>query len=68
MGLFFKLFVMAEKKPKKEAKEYTVNIKSVGSRIAWKGKSVILNNGLPQSTLKAMFIMGIRSITKKLSK
>lgn len=55
---------MAEKKVKKEAKEYTVNVKSVGSRIAWKGKSIILNNGLPQTTLKAMFAMGIKSIKK----
>ena len=55
---------MAENKVKKEAKEYTVNVKSVGSRIAWKGKSIILNNGLPQTTLKAMFAMGIKSIKK----
>ncbi len=55
---------MTEKKAKKEFKEYTVNVKSVGSRIGFKGKSVILNNGLPQSTLKAMYALGMKSITK----
>lgn len=55
---------MAEKKTK-EVKEYTVNVKSVGTSINWKGKPTILNNGLPQSMLKAMFVHGLRSITKK---
>ena len=54
---------MAEKK-KKEVKEYVVKITSVGSAINWKGKPTILNNGLPQSTLKAMFVHGLKSITK----
>ena len=55
---------MAEKK-KKEVKEYIVNIKSVGSQLSYKGKPLILNNGLPQSTLKALHDKGMRSITKK---
>lgn len=55
---------MADKK-EKEFKEYVVNVKSVGSRLSYKGKPVILNNGLSQSILKALFNMGMRSITKK---
>ena len=55
---------MTEKKAKKEFKEYTVNLKSIGTRIAWKGENLILNNGLPQTKLKAMFTMGMKSITK----
>ena len=55
---------MAEKK--KTFKEYTVNVKSVGSAINWKGTPTILNNGLPQSTLKAMHALGMRSITKNI--
>lgn len=55
---------MADKK-EKEVKEYTVNKKSVGTLINWKGKQTILNNGLPQSTLKALHAHGLRSITKK---
>lgn len=58
---------MAEKKAK-EFKEYTVKLTSVGSSINWKGKPTILNNGLPQSTLKAMFAHGLRSITKNVKK
>lgn len=54
---------MAEKK-KKEIKEYVVKITSVGSTIGWKGKAIILHNGLPQSTLKALHAHGLRSITK----
>jgi len=54
---------MTEKK-KKEVKEYVVKLTSVGSAINWKGKHVILNNGLPQSTLKALHTHGLRSITK----
>ena len=54
---------MADKK--KEVKEYTVNVKSVGSAINWKGKPTILNNGLPQSTLKAMFVHGLKINNKK---
>jgi hypothetical protein len=55
---------MADKK-EKEFKEYVVNVKSVGSQLSYKGKPVILNNGLSQSILKALFNMGMRSITKK---
>ena len=54
---------MAEKK-KKEIKEYVVKITSGGSTIGWKGKAIILHNGLPQSTLKALHAHGLRSITK----
>ena len=54
---------MAEKKAK-EVKEYTVKKTSVGTSISYKGKPTILNNGLPQSTLKALFNMGLRSIVK----
>jgi len=64
VGLFFKVFIMADKK-EKEVKEYTVNKKSVGTLINWKGKQTILNNGLPQTTLKALHAHGLRSITKK---
>ena len=56
---------MTEKK-KKELKEYIVNVSSVGSTIGWNGKAIILNNGLPQSTLKAMHVHGLRSITKNI--
>jgi hypothetical protein len=56
---------MTEKK-KKELKEYIVNVSSVGSTIGWNGKAIILNNGLPQSTLKAMHAHGLRSITKNI--
>jgi len=56
---------MAEEKKKKEVKEYTVNIKSVGTQLSFKGKVIKLNNGLPQSTLKALYGLGLRSITKK---
>jgi len=60
---------MSDKIPKKKTfKEYTVNIKSVGTRIGWGGKSIILNNGLPQSTLKALFVHGVKSITKNIKK
>jgi hypothetical protein len=60
---------MADKKPKEKTfKEYTVNIKSVGTGINWGGKPVILNNGLPQSTLKALFNHGIKSIKKNIKK
>lgn len=54
---------MSDKKTK-EVKEYTVLKTSVGSAINWKGKPVILNNGLPQSTLKAMHAHGLKSIVK----
>jgi hypothetical protein len=62
-GLFFKAIIMAEKKAK-EVKEYVVNVKSVGTAINWKGKPTILNNGLPQSTLKALHAHGLKCITK----
>ena len=56
---------MAKKvKEEKEVKEYTVNRKSIGTALVWKGKKVILNNGLPQTTLKAMSVMGIKAIVK----
>ena len=53
---------------KKTFKEYTVNIKSVGTAISFGGKAVILNNGLPQTTLKALFTLGIKAITKNVKK
>ena len=55
---------MADKK-EKEVKEYAVLKTSVGTSINFKGKPTILNNGLPQSTLKAFFNMGMKCITKK---
>ena len=55
---------MADKK-EKEVKEYTVNLKSIGTQLSYKGKSIKLNNGLPQSTLKAMYTDGLKCITKK---
>ena len=55
---------MSDKKTKKEVKEFTVLKTSVGTAINFKGEHVILNNGLPQSTLKALYAMGIRSIVK----
>ena len=55
---------MAEAKKKKEVKEYSVVRKSIGTSLVWKGKKVILNNGLPQSTLKAMFTFGFKAIVK----
>ena len=51
-------------KKKKEVKEYKVLKTSVGSAINWKGKPTILNNGLPQSMLKAMHAHGLKSIVK----
>jgi len=62
VGLFFKLIIMA--KEVKEAKEYTVLRTSVGTSISFKGSTVILNNGLPQSTLKALHAMGMKAIVK----
>ena len=55
---------MAEKKAK-EAKEYTVLRGSIGSAINYKGKHTVLNNGLPQSTLKALHALGMKAIVKK---
>jgi hypothetical protein len=55
---------MADKK-EKEVKEYTVNVNSIGTQLSYKGKALKLNNGLPQSTLKAFFNMGMKCITKK---
>ena len=56
---------MAKKvKEEKEVKEYSVVRKSIGTSLVWKGKKVILNNGLPQSTLKAMFSFGFKAILK----
>ena len=55
---------MAEKK--KTFKEYTVNVKSVGTRIGFDGESIILNNGIPQTKLKAMYGKGIKAITKNI--
>ena len=57
---------MAETKTtkKKEVKEYTVLKTSVGTSINFKGEPTILNNGLPQSTLKALFNMGLKAIVK----
>lgn len=52
---------MAEKK---KFKEYTVNVSSVGTQIGWDGESIVLNNGLPQTKLKAMHGKGIKAITK----
>jgi hypothetical protein len=58
---------MAEAKKKKEVKEvkdYTVLRKSIGSALVFKGKRIILNNGLPQSTLKALYALGMKAILK----
>ena len=57
---------MAEKKEAKvkEVKEYTVKTTSVGTAINFKGEKIILNNGLPQKTLKALFNHGLKSIVK----
>jgi hypothetical protein len=55
---------MGEEKKEKKVKEYTVLKTSVGTLITWKGKPTILNNGLPQSTLKALHAHGIKSIVK----
>lgn len=52
---------MAEKKEK----EYTVNLKSVGTQLSYNGKIYKLNNGIPQTTLKAMYADGMKCITKK---
>ena len=54
---------MADKKAK-EVKEYTVLKTSVGTSISFKGSPTILNNGLPQTTLKALFNMGLKAIVK----
>jgi hypothetical protein len=51
-------------KKEKEAKEYTVKRSSIGTALVFKGKKVILNNGLPQTTLKAMFTFGFKAILK----
>jgi hypothetical protein len=66
VGLFFKRVIMAEKKDtkKKEVKEYTVKKTSVGTALNFKGEKIILNNGLPQKTLKALFNHGLKSIVK----
>ena len=58
---------MAEAKKKKEVKEvkdYTVLRKSIGSALVFKGERIILNNGLPQSTLKALHATGMKAIIK----
>ncbi len=49
---------------KKEVKEYTVLKTSVGTSINFKGEPTILNNGLPQTTLKALHKMGLKAIVK----
>jgi hypothetical protein len=56
---------MAKETKTKEVKEYTVVKTSVGTSVNYKGKSVILNNGLPQSTLKALYASGMLAIVKK---
>ena len=58
---------MADKK-EKEFKEYVVNVKSVGSQLSYKGKPVILNNGLSQSILKAYLTWVCVQSQKKSSK
>ena len=55
---------MATEKKAKEVKEYTVKVKSVGTQLSFKGKTLILNNGLPQSTLKALHAHGLKCIIK----
>ncbi len=55
---------MSEKKAK-EVKDYTVLKTSIGTSISFKGKPIILNNGLPQSTLKALHAQGLKCIIKK---
>jgi hypothetical protein len=56
---------MAKETKTKEVKEYTVVKTSVGTSVNYKGKPVILNNGLPQSTLKALHTSGMLAIVKK---
>jgi hypothetical protein len=51
-------------KEEKKVKDYTVAKKSIGSALVWKGKKVLLNNGLPQTTLKAMHAFGLKAIIK----
>ena len=48
----------------KKIKEFTVLKSSVGTGLVFKGKQIILNNGLPQSTLKALHGSGIKAIVK----
>jgi len=48
---------------KKEVKEFKVLKKSVGTAINWKGEKLILNNGLAQKVLKAMFNAGLKAVT-----
>ena len=55
---------MAEAKKKKEVKDYTVLRKSIGSALVFKGERIILNNGLKQSTLKALYALGMKAILK----
>jgi|6_EtaG_2_1085325.scaffolds.fasta_scaffold269727_2 hypothetical protein len=58
---------MSDKEPKKKTfKEYTVNEKSIGAAMSWKGDAIILSNGLTQKTLKELFTHGLRSITKNI--
>jgi hypothetical protein len=66
VGFSFNFTIMAEKKEtkKKEVKEYTVKKTSVGSALNFKGEKIILNNGLPQKTLKALFNHGLKAIVK----
>ena len=49
----------------KKDKEFTVLRSSIGTGFVFKGKQIILNNGLPQSTLKALHALEIKAIVKK---
>ena len=58
---------MSDKEPKKKTfKEYTVNVKSVGVGMSWKGEAIILSNGLTQKVLKELFTHGLKSIIKNI--
>ena len=60
---------MSDKEPKKKTfKEYTVNEKSIGVAMSWKGDAIILSNGLTQKVLKGLFDHGLKSITKNVKK
>jgi len=70
VGLFIKNYIMSEEekkvvKPKKEVKEFKVLKKSVGSSTTFKGEYIVLNNGLPQKTLKALFNAGFKCVTNE---
>jgi hypothetical protein len=63
VGLFFKAIIMATKKKEaKEVKAYKVLKSSIGTLINFKGKQIILNNGLDDKVLKQLFNAGYKCI------